>query len=274
MPQKLQLQNWSKDQLIAEVELLRKRKEYGLVWEPKLEDIAEQCKTKLPVLKEVKSKVITEDKNGPTNILIEGDNHHSLSVLNYTHKKSIDVIYIDPPYNTGKSDFKFNDQYVDEEDSYRHSKWLSFMEKRLKLAKSLLKDEGFIFISIDDNEQTQLKMLCDDIFGDKNLVAIIPRLTKRGGKSTDSISKNHDYILIYARTNKAVLRKIKHTDSGFKYEDEYLKERGLYKLNQTLDYDSLQYSPSLDYEINIDTETLIPGGVTRKEMELRKKRES
>lgn len=117
-------------------------KKFGLVWENKPENVAEQCKTNLPLLKEVKTKAIITDKSKPTNIIIEGDNYHSLSVLNYTHNKKIDVIYIDPPYNSGKEDWKYNNNYVDEEDSYRHSKWLSFMSKRLILAKKLLKKMG------------------------------------------------------------------------------------------------------------------------------------
>src|SRR3972149_1849050 len=161
MPKKLQLQDWTKEQLVDEVARLRKRKEYGLVWEDKPEDVCEQCKTELPVLKEVKNRVIAKNKNGPVNILIEGDNYHALSVLNYTHKGKVDVIYIDPPYNTGNKDFVYNDRFVDGEDSFRHSKWLSFMEKRLKLAKNLLKYSGVIFISIDDNEFANLKLLCD-----------------------------------------------------------------------------------------------------------------
>ncbi len=151
------------EQLQKEVERLKKelkkRKKYGLVWEDKSEDVVEMCKKKLPVLKEVKNKEIITDKNKPVNLLIEGDNYHGLSVLNYTHKGKIDVIYIDPPYNTGNKDFKYNDQWVDIEDTYRHSKWLSFMEKRLVLAKNLLKNTGVIFIQIDDNEIAQLKLL-------------------------------------------------------------------------------------------------------------------
>src|SRR3989344_5766036 len=120
MPQKLQLQNWSKEELVAEVGRLRKRKKYGLVWEEKPENVVEQCKTELPVLKEVKNKAVSTDKSEPTNILIEGDNYHALSVLNYTHKAKVDVIYIDPPYNTGARDWKYNNDYVDINDTYRH----------------------------------------------------------------------------------------------------------------------------------------------------------
>jgi len=106
----------------------------------------------------------------PNHILIEGDNLHALTALSFTHEGQIDVIYIDPPYNTGNKDFKYNDSFVDKEDSYRHSKWLSFMAKRLKIAKQLLSEEGVIFISIDDNEQAQLKMLCDKVFNEENYI--------------------------------------------------------------------------------------------------------
>ncbi len=134
--------------------------------------MAKRCKNELPVLEEDKNKEIVTDKEKPVNILIEGDNYHALSVLNYTHKGKVDVIYIDPPYNRGTGDhFIYNDKIVDKEDAYRHSKWLSFMEKRLKLAKNLLKNSGVIFISIDDNEFSQLELLCDDIFGEKNNIA-------------------------------------------------------------------------------------------------------
>ena len=119
-----------------------KPKKLGLVWEQKTEKVIEDCKKKLPVLKAVESKAVITDKDQPTNLIIEGDNYHALSALNYTHHKKIDVIYIDPPYNSGKRDWKYNNNYVDKEDAYRHSKWLSFMSERLILAKKLLKKQG------------------------------------------------------------------------------------------------------------------------------------
>ncbi|KKU12795.1 MAG: Methyltransferase [Parcubacteria group bacterium GW2011_GWA2_47_26] len=186
---------------------LRKKKKYGLVWEDKPEDVVEMCKEKLPVLKEVKSKEIITDKTKPVNLLIEGDNYHALSVLNYTHKGKIDVIYIDPPYNTGNKDFIYNDSYVEKEDSYRHSKWISFMVKRLKLAKNLLKDTGVIFISIDDNEIAQLKLLMDntDLFGEQNFVDCISWEKKSSAKGVppkNMIVNVHEYILVYQKSNK------------------------------------------------------------------------
>jgi len=217
-------ETWSKEELIKELTHLKKRKKYGLVWEDKPEDVVELCKTKLPILKEVKGKEIITDKDKPTNILIEGDNYHALSVLNYTHEKKIDVIYIDPPYNTGNKDFIFNDKYVDSEDAYRHSKWISFMEKRLKLARTLLKDTGVIFTSIDDNEVAQLKMLCDGILGEQNFIAIIIWQKVYSPKNqSKNISIDQEYVIAYAKNiNKIdfnLLPRTEKMDSRYKNPD-------------------------------------------------------
>jgi len=195
--------NWTKEELIRELEKFKKYKKYGIVWEDKPEQVALMCKEKLPVLTEVKDKEIKTDENKPTNILIEGDNYHALSVLNYTHKGKIDVIYIDPPYNTGNEGFMYNDKIVDKEDAYRHSKWLSFMEKRLRLAKNLLSDKGVIFISIDDNEIAQLKLLCDEIFEEQNLITnIIWKSRSSLQYSEPLISSQTEYILAYTKNKK------------------------------------------------------------------------
>lgn len=254
------LQDISSEEKAYLIDLVNTKKKYGLVWEEKPEDVEEQLRSMLPVFKEVKERaIISENIDAPNHILIEGDNLHALTALTYTHEGKVDVIYIDPPYNTGNKDFIYNDAYVDKEDSYRHSKWLSFMDKRLRLAKKLLSEKGVIFISIDDNELSQLKLLCDEVFN-FNHIATLPRITKSSGKTTNKIANNHDYILVYALDkNIASIEGLEHFDSGFKNSDEFVNERGLYKLNQTLDYDSLQYSSSLDYVINIDDEEFIPG---------------
>jgi adenine-specific DNA-methyltransferase len=129
--------------LKAQIRKLKKNN-LGLVFEDKSEDVVEQSKTKVPVLKEVKKNRLNLDEAYPNNLMIEGDNYLALSVLNYTHKKNIDLIYIDPPYNTGAKNWKYNNDYVDKDDEYRHSKWLSFMRHRLTLAKELLKDDGVL----------------------------------------------------------------------------------------------------------------------------------
>ena len=244
--------------------LLNEKKTYGLVWEDSTEDAFEQLKTQLPILREVKDRQIvndTESEHYPNHVLIEGENLQALVALTYTHAGMIDVIYIDPPYNTGNKDFVYNDSYIDSEDSYRHSKWLSFMEKRLKIAKTLLSEKGVIFISIDDNEQANVELLCNEVFGAKNRISILPRITKSSGKTTDKIAQNHDYILFYAKNiEQVVVTGLPHDDEGFRFSDEYETSRGKYKLNQTLDYDSLSYSDGLDYPITIEGMTLYPGG--------------
>jgi adenine-specific DNA-methyltransferase len=196
---------WSKDELVREIKKLKKRKKYGIVWEEKPETVADLCKEKLPILVEDKKKEIETQKDRPVNVFIEGDNYHALSVLNYTHKGKIDVIYIDPPYNTGKkNEWVYNDHYVDKEDSYRHSKWLSFMEKRLKLAKNLLRPTGLIFIAIDDNEVAQLKLLCDEIFRENNFISVICWKSRDSISNDLIISQNHNFHLVYAKNFKEV----------------------------------------------------------------------
>ena len=201
--------------------LLRADKAYGLVWEDKPEAVEEKMQKELPVLKEVKERaLISKDKDAPNHILIEGDNLEALTTLAYTHAGRIDVIYIDPPYNTGNKDFVYNDSFVDREDTYRHSKWLSFMSRRLKIAKRLLSDKGVIFISIDDNEQAQLKLLCDEVFGDINKMGIIIWKKKTNGNNMGFIPPVHDYILVYAKniTNLSAL------NFGYPITKEYLEK--------------------------------------------------
>ena len=153
----MEMADLSNDEKAEIVGSLRRQKKYGLVWEDHPEDAEERLKSAFPVLREDKSAaIISAAEDAPDHILIEGDNLEALMALSYTHEGKVDVIYIDPPYNTGNKDFVYNDSFVDLEDGYRHSKWLSFMEKRLRLAKKLLSDKGVIFISIDDNEQANL----------------------------------------------------------------------------------------------------------------------
>lgn len=192
----------SKSQLL---ELLHERKRYGLIWEEKEEDVEERLRNELPVLQEVKERaILSDDPEAPNHILIEGDNLEALTTLSYTHENQIDVIYIDPPYNTGNKDFVYNDRFVDADDEYRHSKWLSFMAKRLRIAKRLLSDKGVIFISIDDNEQAALKLLCDEVFEEKNFVGGLIHQRAKGGGQAKYIVKGHDYILVYARSISCV----------------------------------------------------------------------
>lgn len=165
----------------------------GLVFEEKSEDIVIQCQKNIPILKEVKSKrVISKNEKLPNNLLIEGDNYHALSVLNYTHKKKVDLIYIDPPYNTGARDWKYNNDYVDENDAYRHSKWLSMMNNRIKIAKGLLKDDGVLIVTIDKHENATLLMLLGKIFSMHDITTVVIEHNPKGLPSRN-FSDSHEY---------------------------------------------------------------------------------
>jgi len=244
MVRKINYDNWSKDELVKEIKRIKKTT-YGLVWhrdlpEEKIDILInpdartpsemfpnEMAGKPFPILKEVKTKAIETDKNKPTNILIEGDNYHSLTVLNFTHEEAVDLIYIDPPYNTGKDDFIYTDkiksEYVKTDDPFRHSKWIAFMEKRLKLAKNLLKPDGTIFISIDDNEQAPLKLLCDEIFGPENFVGMFSvENNPKGRKNGKFISVTNEYCLVYVkRFELATFRKIIPKHAIDMAEDEH-----------------------------------------------------
>lgn len=214
-------------------------------------------------------------------ILIKGDNLDALKILKQSYSEKIKMIYIDPPYNTKNDNFIYDDDFSQSNEeilktldyskekldyiknlfgSKCHSGWLSFMYPRLLLAKDLLKQDGVIFISIDDNECAQLKLLCDEIFGEGNFVAEMPRLTKKAGKSTNQIAKNHDYVLCYQK-NSINFKQIDIDENDYPLKDEFYNERGGYKLNQNLDYNSLQYNKKMDYEIVIGNEKFYAGGL-------------
>ncbi len=200
---------------LAELEKDVNGKKYGLVYEEHREEIDEVLDTYTPVLTEEKDLFI--DNGGQMNFLIEGDNLASLQLLKKTHNRKIDLIYIDPPYNTGNKDFTYDDVYVDSLDNFKHSKWLSFMRSRISLAKKLLSDTGLVFISIDDNEVAQLKILCDEIFGNSNFRGQIVRATGTPtGQGNATISNEIDYVLVYARTTNAIF-------NGLPFDDESSK---------------------------------------------------
>lgn len=222
----------------------------------------------------------TEEKEKTSeNKIIHGDNLEALKSLLPEYEGKIKCIYIDPPYNTGNEGWVYNDNVNDpkikkwlgqvvgkeSEDLSRHDKWLCMMYPRLKLLHKLLANDGAIFISIDDNEQANLKLICDEIFGESNFICNLPRITKKAGKTSELISLNNDYLICYKKKD-VKFNFYQHFDSEYKHIDKYEKERGKYKLSQTLDYGSIQYSKSLDYEIDIDGVTLRPGNVTKEEM--------
>ncbi|MCL4881708.1 site-specific DNA-methyltransferase [Streptococcus suis] len=203
---------------------LLNRKKYGLVWEEHAELVEEEMKTRIPVFIEDETRKIRanpEDKD--YNFLLEGDNLHSLHLLEKTHAGRIDVIYIDPPYNTGNKDFKYNDKFVDKTDGYAHSKWLSFMSKRLEIARRLLSDSGVIFISIDDNEQAQLKLLCDEVFGEKNFLSqFIVENNPKGRKNSNFTSVTSEYCLAYSKNREVAyfVENIPKSSSDMRLDEE------------------------------------------------------
>lgn len=226
-------------------------------------------------------------------IFIEGENLEVLKVLQKSYFGKVKMIYIDPPYNTGNDSFVYPDKFSEtradyekrvgdkDEEGYMtkdgmfkrnsrengqyHSNWLNMMMPRLYLAKNLLRQDGVIFVSIDDHEVHNLRLLMNEVFGEENFVAEFPRVTKRAGKTTDLIAKNTDYVITYGKSELIDLNKNHFEDDGYRHVDEFENERGKYKLSQTLDYGSIQYSPSLDYEICIDGYVFRPGNVTAEE---------
>lgn len=252
---------------------------YEFTWVGKKAAIVEANK---PIRKTLRPCVAeSKDWDNTENLYIEGDNLEVLKLLQESYLGKVKMIYIDPPYNTG-NDFIYADDFMRsqeeeneqmgmyDEDENRlfkntdtngrfHSDWCSMIYSRLMLARNLLTDDGVIFISIDDNEVDDLMKIANDVFGKDNFLACFPRVTKKAGKTTDAIAKNHDYILAYSKSASPTLFLPSHTDEGFRFSDEYEAQRGKYKLNQTLDYDSLQYSASLDYPITVEGETFYPG---------------
>jgi adenine-specific DNA-methyltransferase len=228
------------------------------------------------------------------NLFIEGDNLEVLKLLQKSYYEKIKMIYIDPPYNTGK-DFVYPDKFGQQMEEYLrltgqvddegkrlstnadtggrfHSNWLNMMYPRLFLARNLLTADGVIFISIDDNEVDNLRTICNEIFGEENFITEFPRITKKAGKTTDLIAKNTDYLLCYGKSENIYLNQNSFSDDAYNNSDEFEEERGKFKLSQTLDYGSIQYSPSLDYEIELENHTFRPGGSSKEEMLARQKR--
>ena len=233
------------------------KKKYGLVWEEHEERVDKELKTQIPVFEEIKEREIICN-NGINNFLIEGDNLHSLYLLEKTHKGKVDVIYIDPPYNTGKDDFKYDDKMISEEDSFRHSKWISFISKRIEQSKKLLTDDGIIFISIDDNEQAAMRFICDDIFGESNRVATFVWKKRYQGAKEKHIVVVQEYILMYCK-NKELLPSL-FVPSDEEYAKKYFKntdEWGSYRTQPLEAGKSMDDRPNLIFPIEAPDGTII-----------------
>lgn len=271
----------TKEELLEEIEKLKyanlklinsiKNKKYGLVWMDIKEGFENESENKLPVLKEVSELEIRNEDRKPTHILIEGDNYHALTCLSYTHREKVDVIYIDPPYNTGNDGFRYKDKRimdkypdgteVPKDHPFRHSYWLSFMKKRLELSRDLLKDTGIIIISIDDNEFAQLKLLCDEVFSlsnksktlKDNFIGNIIRNTNSTKNQSNFLSITHDYTLVYAKNITILNEHLKNEDrkwevpknnvEEYKKQIRLLERKGLSREEITLELKQLTKYP-------------------------------
>ena len=215
------LNNKNKDELIEIIKKIRKEKRYGLVWEDIPEDKVDNLKKNHSVLINNQKFNLINNSDINHNLLIEGDNLDALYALSSAFSKKIDLIYIDPPYNTGATDWKYNNKFVDSEDGFRHSKWLNMMESRLKLSKRLLKDGGVICVTIDDYELPALWMLLNEIFDESNNLGVVTiRNNPKGRPQNDrKISQIHEYALFYGKSKKAKINRleVKFEDKSHKY---------------------------------------------------------
>ncbi len=271
-------------------EIVEGRESYEFTWVGKRGAIAEAGKPTSQTLRPDLEESVDFDKS--ENIFITGDNLEVLKVLQESYLGKIDMIYIDPPYNTGK-DFVYSDKFQmseeelademdlrdenglqrvgltkNEKSSARyHSDWLNMMYPRLVLARNLLKDSGVIFISIDDNEQANLKAICDEIFGEENFVANVIWTNKEGGGKSDSkfFRNKHEYLLVYCLDNDfaKIYPKPVEDIERYRYSDEYESVRGKYQLIK-LDSGSLGWVKSLDYPIEHNGKVYYAGGSEEK----------
>jgi adenine-specific DNA-methyltransferase len=248
------LEEYTKDELIEIIQNLKRRKKFGLVYEHKPEEVVRLCETELPVIEAVDERTIERIKDAKANVIIEGDNYHALSVLNYTHTGKVDVIYVDPPFNTGARDWRYNNHYVDGSDTFRHSKWLSFMEHRLRLSQSLLKNTGIIIVAIDHYELFYLGQLLDELFGESNRLGCITVVNKADGRSDDKyFATANEFLLVYAKNSKfATIGNIDLSEDEIKKKYPKQDDRGRYteKPLMSQGVDSLrQDRPTLFYPV-------------------------
>lgn len=259
---KLIIKSESLTEAISIAELGTTYKRTGLHFDKRLE----KPSNTISYFKKNNSLSFVTNQSKTTHKLIIGDNYPALLNLLIQYRHSIDVIYIDPPYGKDSLGEFAQTNY---ENALTRDNLISMLYPRLILAKQLLSSSGVIFVSIDDRNQAYIKCLMDEVFGESSFLLNVPRITKKGGKSTQTIAKNNDYVLGYTLSSDIVFSQEEKTDlSKYKYEDQYVETRGKYALTQTLDYDSLQYSTGMDYEIEFEGEKFYPGG-NKEEMEKR-----
>ena len=246
----------TREELIAELEHIKKHKKYGLVWEETKEEVVEVCKDNVPILIQDKDKQVLTNKELQDNILIEGDNYHSLSALNYSHQGKVDFIYADPPYNTGNNSMIYNNKIISKEDGYRHSKWTNFMSNRLKLSRRLLNDDGVILVTIDHYELGGLILLMDEIFGERCRMGLIAIEHNPRGRGDDLyFATSSEFALVYSknpdRTKTYKLRLNEKQIEQFKEKDDISYYRPL-RFVRSGSNSTVNERPNLVYKIFYD----------------------
>lgn len=252
---------------INEIENFLDEKRYGLVWEDHEEEVDVMMRTNIPVFIEEESKKIISEPDKEMNFLLEGDNLHSLYLLEKTHKGKVDVIYIDPPYNTLNEGFTYDDKKVDVNDGFRHSKWISFIEKRMRIAKNLLAPDGIIFISIDDNEYQNIKSLADEVFSNNSFVTNFIWQKKTGASDAKGVATITEYVLCYCNNNdrsqwnNIFAQNLESYDKKrYRLTDNYYSERGPFYFDN-LDRGGLNYSDSMNFGVEApDGKIVYPNG--------------
>ena len=243
----------SLDEAIMITELGTTYKRTGFHFDKRLEKLSDTIK----YFKKNDALSFETDPSKKHHKLIIGDNYPALLNLLIEYKGSVDVIYSDPPYGKDTMGDFAKTNY---ENAITRDNLLSMLYPRLLLAKKLLSADGTIFCSIDDRNQSYIKALFDEVFGESSFLFCIPRITKKGGKTTNTIQKNNDYVLAYTLSSDIIFSQLEKDMSSFDQEDEFVAERGKYKVTQPLDYSSLSYSPSLDYPLEYNGRIYYAGG--------------
>lgn len=242
-----------------EIENYLNEKKFGLVWEEHTEQVDEMLESNIPVFTEDKARRVLEKNNLPYNFILEGDNLQSLYLLEKTHKRNVDCIYIDPPYNTRAKDWKYNNDYVDKTDVYRHSKWLSMMNVRLKLAKKLLKDDGVLICAIDENELGTILLLLEDVFGQNYSIDPITVVHNPRGVQGDNFSYVNEFAIFVYKKGYKVIEHCSVADEDIDWRD--LRDNGheslrmdaatcFYAINVTPDGTIVGFGPNMTHELD------------------------
>jgi len=244
---------------IGEIENALVSKKYGLVWEEHEEEVDEKMVGNIPVFREKIDREICKDLTLPFNFILEGDNLHSLYLLEKTCKERVDCVYIDPPFNTGAKDWKYNNDYVDKNNVFRHSKWLSMMNARLQIAKKLLKDDGVLICAIDENELGTTLLLLEDIFGQTYSIDPITVVHNPRGVQGDNFSYVNEFAIFVYKKGYKVIENCTVEEEDIDWRD--LRDNGheslrsdaatcFYAINVTPDGKIVGFGPNMTHELD------------------------